>query len=163
MYKLGKNRISSIKWENVGFNNGFNNSHSNELFINLGLIKIRDLISMYQLNLVYDFLNHHLPSDLNSLFQLSRDVQSTSLTLNSTYNRLLYIPKVNTKTYGLDSIKFQCPKLWNNVFKSGEIQIDDDKKKNIKLPAIKNKKGFKSALKKHFLHSYTVVLEVIYY
>ena len=22
MYKLGKNRISSIKWENVGFNNG---------------------------------------------------------------------------------------------------------------------------------------------
>ena len=139
------------------------NAHTNELFINLGLIKTRDLISMYQLKLVYDFLNHHLPSDLNSLFQLSRDVQSTSLTLNSTYNRLLHIPKVNTSTYGLDSIKFQCPKLWNNIFKSGEIQIDDDKKKNIKLSGIKSKKGFNFALKKHFLHSYTVVLEVIYY
>ena len=42
------------------------NSHSNELFINLGLIKMRDLISLNQLKLVYDFLNHHLPSDLNS-------------------------------------------------------------------------------------------------
>ena len=81
------------------------NSHSNELFIDLGLIKVRDLISMNQLKLVYDFHNNHLPSDLMSLFTLSSDVHTQSRELNSAINSLLYIPKVKTKTYGLDSIR----------------------------------------------------------
>ena len=46
------------------------NSHSNELFIDLGLMKIRDLIFMNQLKLVYDSHNNRLPSDLMSLFTL---------------------------------------------------------------------------------------------
>ena len=68
------------------------NSHSNELFIDLELIKVRDLISMYQLKLVYDFHNDRLPSDLMSLFTLSKDVHTQSRELNSAVNNLLYIP-----------------------------------------------------------------------
>ena len=139
------------------------NSHSNERFINLGLIKKRDLISLNQLKLVYDFLNHHLPSDLNSLFKRSCDAQTTSLSLNSTHNDLLHVPKVKTTTYGLDSLKFQCPKLWNNIFKSGKIQVGNEDNPYIKLSDIKSRKGFNFALKKYFLHSYTVVSDVIYY
>ena len=84
---------------------------------------------MNQLKLVYDFHNNRLPSDLMSLFTLSSDVHTQSRELNSAVNNLLYIPKVKTKTYGLDSIRFHCAKLWNKKFKHGYIQVDDDKKK----------------------------------
>ena len=47
------------------------NSPSNEIFIKLSLLKVRDLISLNQLKLVYDFYNSCLPSDLMSLFQFS--------------------------------------------------------------------------------------------
>ena len=139
------------------------NSHTNELFIDLGLIKIRDLISMNQLKLVYDFHNNRLPSDLMSLFTLSKDVHTQSRELNSAVNSLLYIPKVKTKTYGLHSIRFHCTKLWNLKFKYGSIQVDDDKKNNVKLSNIKNKNSFNNILKKHFLHSYSIEPEVIFY
>ena len=98
-----------------------------------------------------------------SLFTLSSDVHTTHLELNSTVNSLLHIPKANTTTYGLKSLRYQCPKLWNKVFKKGFIQVDDDKNNNIKLSDIKTKKGFNNVLKKHFLHSYTIELEVIFY
>ena len=139
------------------------NSHSNEIFMDLGLLKVRDLISLSQLKLVYDFHNFRLPSDLMTLFKLSSDVHTTHRELNSTVNRLLHIPKANTTAYGLKSIRYQCPKLWNEIFKKGFIQVDDDKTNNIKLSDIKTKKGFNNVLKKYFLHSYTIELEVIFY
>ena len=101
-------------------------AHSNELFIDLGLLKVRDLISLDQLKLVYDFHTKRLPSDLMSLFQLSSDIHTQARELNSTVNKLLHIPKVKTSTYGLDSIRYQCAKLWNTKFKSGTIQVDED-------------------------------------
>ena len=139
------------------------NSHSNEIFINLGLVKVRDLISMNQLKLVYDFQSNRLPSDLMSLFALSSDVHTQSRDLNSTINKLLYIPAVKTTTYGLGSIKYQCAKLWNDMFKSGVIQVDDDKRNNKKVIEIKSKKSFNSILKRHFLYSYTIDTDVVYF
>ena len=50
----------------------------------------------------------YLPSDLMSLFTLSSVVHTLSRELNSAVNSLLYIPKVKTKTYGLDSIRFNA-------------------------------------------------------
>ena len=139
------------------------NSHSNDLFMELSLMKVRDLISLSQLKIVFDFKNSSLPSDLMSLFQLSSNVHTTHRELNSTVNNLLYIPKAKTSTYGLQSIRYQCPKLWNEIFKKGFTQVDNDVKNNIKLSDIKTKKGFKNILKKYFLHSYTIEPEVIFY
>ena len=138
-------------------------AHSNELFIELGLLKVRDLISLDQLKLVFDFHMNRLPSDLLSLFQLSSNVHTQTRKLNSAVNKLIYIPKVITKTYGIDSIRYKCASLWNKIFKTGEIKIDDDKENNKKLSEIKNKKSFNWILKKHFLHSYTIAPTVIFY
>ena len=63
----------------------------------------------------------------------------------------------------LQSIRYQCPKLWNEVFKKGFIQVDNEKNNNIKLSEIKTKKGFNNVLKKYFLHSYTIELDVYFY
>ena len=139
------------------------NAHTNDLFIELGLLKVRDIISMSQLSIVYDFLNNKLPNDLTNLFQLSSDVHTVPRELNSTVNSLLYIPKVKTTTYGLDSTRYHCPKLWNTIFKKGEINIDNDKTNNIKLTKIRTKKYFNRTMKKHFLHSYTIDPLFVYY
>ena len=67
-----------------------------------------------------------------NLFSYSGDVHTVSRELNSTVNKLIYIAKVKTTTYGLDFIRYKCATLWNKFFKNGEIKVDDDKKNNKK-------------------------------
>ena len=98
------------------------NSHTNDIFKELKIIKVRDVIKMHQLRVSFDFLNNSLPSDLMSLFQRSSDIHP-NLDLNSSVNELLYIPRVKTTTYGIKSIKYHCAKLWNDFFKNGKIQV----------------------------------------
>ena len=83
--------------------------------------------------------------------------------MKSTVNRLIYIPKFNTKTYGKDSIRYQCAKLWNSKFKNGDISVNGDQSKNVILINISTIRAFKMTLKKHFLYSYTVEPDIIYY
>ena len=82
-----------------------------------------------------------MPEDLMSLFQLTTDVQTTNLVLNSENRNLLYLPPFKTMTYGKRSIKYQCPKIWNHTFKTGTLQITSDK--NVKLESIKTIKNVK--------------------
>ena len=83
-----------------------------EIFIELGLVKVRDLISLNQLKLVYDFTQNRLPTDLMNLFTYSSDVHTASRELNSTVNKLIYIPKVKTLT----PIRYKCATLWKIFF-----------------------------------------------
>ena len=89
------------------------NSHTNQLFIKLKLLKVKDIIKCYQLKLVYDFFEKNLPSDLMSIFRPSDDVHTTNMNLNSANKDLIYIPSIKTKTYGEWSLKYICAKLWN--------------------------------------------------
>ena len=68
-----------------------------------------------------------------SLFTLSSDIDTQSRELNNVINSLLYVPKVKKKTFGLDSLRFHCAKLRNKMFKYGNIQVNDDKKHNVKF------------------------------
>ena len=58
------------------------NSHTNQLFIVLKLVKVCDIIKSQQLKLVYDFYNNVLPTDIQHLFTFSRDIHTTNLQLN---------------------------------------------------------------------------------
>ena len=81
-------------------------------------MKVRDLISLNQLKLVYDFTQNSLPSDLMDLFSFSSDIHTVPRELNSSVNKLIYIPRVITKTYGIDSIRYKCATLGNKYFKN---------------------------------------------
>jgi hypothetical protein len=110
----------------------FNSHVTNQTFIDLKLLKIRDIIKFYQLKLIYDFQCTSLPTDLMHLFQLSGEVRTNAIaSLNSIDKKLLYIPKFNTITYGKQSLRYLCPKLWNETFKTGRIQVNTIKEKNI--------------------------------
>ena len=127
------------------------NSHSNPLFIDLKIIKTRDVIKLHQLNVVYQFYNKVIPLDLQKLFIFNSDIHTTNLQLNSTRKNLLHIPSIKTVTYGNKSIKFLCANLWNDTFKNG-IAIDKYKKNNVTMDKILNKSHLKKTLKKHFLY-----------
>ena len=135
----------------------FNSHIPNETFIDLKLLKVREIIKFFQLKLVYDFQCTTLPTDLMSLFRLSGDIRTnTPQSLNSIDKKLLYIPKFNGITYGKCSLRYHCPKLWNETFKSGTIQVNPDRKKDIKVSQIKTIYNFKNAIKRHYLFYYSI-------
>ena len=70
--------------------------------------------------------------------------------------QLFHVPSVDTSTYGIRSIKFHCPELWNNTWKNG-IAIDKCQLNNISFDQIHNIHQFKRALKKHFLYNYSTI------
>ena len=131
------------------------NSNTDQSFVDLNLLKVREVIKLNQLKLVYDFYEKKLPDDLMSLFILSSNVHSTNQALNSAINNLIHIPRFDTVTYGKNSIKFHCAKLWNDMFPSGFIQIHEDHRKDIHLTKINSVHYFKKILKKHFIYKYT--------
>ena len=131
------------------------NSHTNPLFIDLNLLKVRDIIKSQQLKLVYDLYNNVFPDDLHNLFDFSRNIHTTNLELNSARKNLLHIPSVKNPTYDKKSIKYHCAELWNGTFKNG-IAIDKDVKNNVTIDKMHNIYQFKRKLKKHYLYPYTL-------
>ena len=123
-------------------------------YIDLGLLKVREVIKTNQLKIVYDFFDQKLPDDLMSLFVLSSNIHSTNQVLNSAINNLIHIPSFDTISYGRNSIKYHCARLWNETFPTGFIQVNADRTKDIHLSKINSIHYFKRILKKHFLFKY---------
>ena len=95
-------------------------SHTNELFIRNELIKLEDIIKIEQLKLVFDFKIKKLPNDLQNLFQFNSEIH-THLTRN-VINEGIYVPQINTSSYGNNSIRYSAPVIWNTLIKnSNEI------------------------------------------
>ena len=129
-------------------------SNADLTYIELGLLKVRDVIKLNQLKIVYDFYEKKLPQDLMSLFILSNNAHTTNQLLNSAINNLIHIPSFQTVTYGQHSIKYHCAKLWNDTFPHGKLQVDADRTKDIHLSKINTIHYFKKVLKKHFIYKY---------
>ena len=117
------------------------NSHTNQLFIDLKFLKVKDIINTHQLKLVYDYFMNNLPIDLTSLFSLSSEVHTTNLDLISARKNLLHISKINTETYGNKSIKHH----WNETFKNG-IVINSNPHKNLSVTDIISKEYLKNTI-----------------
>ena len=130
-------------------------SHANPLFIDLKLVKVRDIIKSQQLKLAYDFYNNSFPVDLHKLFNYSKNVHTTNVELNSDRKIYLFKPCMKTVTYGLGSIRYRCADLWNSIFKNG-ISINEKRDKNVSIDQIFNVHQFKRILKKHYLYTNTL-------
>ena len=93
------------------------------------------------MKLVLDLKNKRLPDDLSQLLNLNSDINIRN-TRNVT-NKGMYIPRVNTKTFGINSLKYSAPLIWNSFLK-----ID------ISLNLINNSYSLGKFLRKHFLSLY---------
>ena len=83
-------------------------------------------------------------------------MHNTPAYLKSVKNKNLYIPTINTVTYGNKSLKFHCPVLWNDLFKKGYITVNENPSKNVSLQDIHCISHFNNILKKHFLFKYSL-------
>ena len=125
--------------------------HANPLFLDLKVLKVRGIIQMQQMLLLYGFLQNSLPTDLNKLFRLNENVHS------HVTRQTFHIPRIGSLTYGKNSIRFRGPELWNAMFKVGII-IDKTVKNNVTMNQIHSTFQFKGVLKKHFFYSYSLEL-----
>ena len=96
-----------------------------------------------------------------TLFQRSSDVRSVQT--NSVVRDLFYLPPIRSSTYGIQSIRYRCAQLWNEMFKSGSVQVKSDREKHSRILLSKIRSGYnlRNALKRHFLYFYTVDREVV--
>jgi len=92
------------------------NSHTNQLFLDHEILKLDEIIKLNQLKLIYDYKNNLLPGDIQSLFNLERNIHSYETSGIS--KDLLYIPSIQSSNYGNKSLKFQGPYLWNKTVKA---------------------------------------------
>ena len=130
------------------------NSHTNPLFMNLKLLKVREIIKSQQLKLAYEFYKIQLPPSIQNLFQLDSDIHNYET--NSSAKHLLHIPQIITTSYGNKSLKYHCPILWNSTIKNN-IAIDNKVKNNVSIDKIHITHQFKRILKKHYLYTYSLV------
>lgn len=132
------------------------NSNVDQSFLDFKMLKVRDVIKLHQLKVVYDFQDKTLPDDLMDLFRLSSNIHSTNQTLNSALNNLIHIPKIKTVSYGNHSIRYHCAKIWNQMFRNGSFRIDSNQINDVKLCQVNSVHYFKKKLKQHFLYEYSL-------
>ena len=119
---------------------------SSPLFMELKLLKIKDIFILQISKFIHKCLNLNIISNFDNWFKLNcvtnnyRTRSNFNLSNNSSTNNI-FIPFVRTTYYGLKSIKINGPKIWNN------LPVD--------LRTIKSLSKFKSLLKHHLLESYT--------
>ena len=88
-------------------------SHSEPLFKSLNLLKLNDVIELQILSFVYQWSHRLLPPCFSEYFKFTSSVHSYSTRQSSKRN--LYLASVNTTQYGLRSLKFTGPRLWNSL------------------------------------------------
>ena len=124
--------------------------HTNPIFLELKLLKVREIIKSQQLKLSYEFYKNQLPT-IQNLFQLVKDIHTYET--KSATRHLLHIPQIHTTSYG-KSLKYHCPTLWNTTIKNN-IAVNKNVN-NIHIDSIHNLHNFKRILKKYYLHSYSL-------
>ena len=127
--------------------------HTNPIFLELKLLKVCEIIKSQQLKLSYEFYKNQLPTTIQNLFQLVKDIHTYET--KSATRHLLYIPQIHTTSYGNKSLKYHCPTLWNSTIENN-IAVDKNVNNNIHIDSIHNLHHFKRILKKHYLHSYSL-------
>ena len=88
-------------------------SHSEPLFKSLNLLKLNDVIESHILSFVYQWSHGLLPPCFSKYFNFTSSVHSYAT--RQSCNRNLYVASVNNTQYGLRSLKFTGPRLWNSL------------------------------------------------
>ena len=117
------------------------NSHTNKLFFDNKIIKLEDIIKLQLMKLVFDFKHKNLPDELSNLFRLNSEINSYYT--RNVSNEGLFIPKIKTKSFGINSLKYSAPTMWNSFLK-----------KLNSINSFNNAHSLDKFLKKYFLTIY---------
>ena len=84
---------------------------SSPLFKDWKILKMKDLVEMQNCLLCHSFLNGKLPKSFENFFQRCGEIHTIPTRLN--LSACLYMPRVKSVTYGLNSITNNCIHSWN--------------------------------------------------
>ena len=106
-------------------------SSANPLYFNTKVLKFFDNIKLQNFLYVYDSLNKRLPTALNNIFEPSN--QKHNYPTKFSLQHQIASCKVNTVTYGLNSIKYKATSFWNSMVN----KFPEKKFQNLKRNACK--------------------------
>ena len=86
---------------------------SSPLFKDWKILKMRDLVEMQNCLLSYSFLKGNLPESFEHFFQKCSDIHNIPTRLNN--SECLYMSRVRSVTYGMNSVTNNCIRSWNNL------------------------------------------------
>ena len=103
---------------------------SSPLFKELSIIKLFDLVNLHIVIFMFKFRNNLLPTAFSLFLKKIQQVHkyNTRLSAKQSY----YIPKARTN-YGIFNIRFQGPKVWNDIdeqLKASPLQLFKKKLKS---------------------------------
>ena len=117
--------------------------HTTDIYKNLKLLKLTDLITLKNILFIHDFFNNKLPESFENYFQLSKDMHGHN-TRNASICHI-FTPQIETVRFGRKSFKMKAISSWNYF-----CDIFQDKN----LISL-GKKQLKNLIVDHFVQSYT--------
>ena len=95
---------------------------SNRLFRRLKILNFRMQVNLQNCLLVHSYKLDIIPAPFKTMFNIQNTIHNYN-TRNSSLR--LAQPKVRTKKYGLNSIKYQCIYTWNKMITANIIRNED--------------------------------------
>ena len=86
--------------------------HTTPIFKNFKILKLQDIIKFNTLKLIYLYYKDQLPLKIKYIFTTNESVSP----YNTRDGKLLFIPQVNTTHYGIKSLRYNGPVIWNDFF-----------------------------------------------
>ena len=119
--------------------------HSEPLLCNLKILQFHDIIQCENALLMHKILTNQISREIKETFKLSLKEQCRSFRKTlCNYSNVFILPKINTSTFGIYSIKYQCILTWHylsEIFSSLTLS---------KIPYV----SFKQKVKNHFIDLY---------
>ena len=116
-------------------------AHSDPIYKNLNIVKVKDLLHLKYVSLMWDFDHDTIPNNFKNFFVYANKTHSYQ-TRFATSGKLCENKKFNTKTHGLNSFTHKGPKILNSL------------KDNILYRESKNKLSFLKIYKKSLIEDY---------
>ena len=85
--------------------------HTTDIYKNLKLLKLTDLITLKNILFIHDFFNNKLPESFENYFQLSKDMHGHN-TRNASICHI-FTPQIETVRFGHKSFKMKAISSWN--------------------------------------------------
>ena len=102
-------------------------AHTNPLYYQLQILKITDIFTFQKIIFMLETFKGTTPVELQNLFVSNKNIHSYA----TRSRELLHFSKCNTTKYGLNSISYDCAKVWNdfypqfyqnNIFEKGPVK-----------------------------------------
>ena len=88
--------------------------HTTPIFKIFKILKLQDIVMFNTLKLIYLYYKHELPLKIKDFFTTNESVNP----YNTRGGKLLFIPQVNTTHYGIKSLRYNGPVIWNDFFRN---------------------------------------------